>query len=187
MKQNVLVIAAVGVWLITKLTFHQMGSALEGHSICVMLNMLLMLTTIFLGLYYFFRSAERTEPNFVTDFKEALKIGGKYLLLFAGALAVYYNYIDSSIVDQRSANAIKFAEETVADEKRWQETVSQNPDLKSVTKEEYVANVKEGLATYNSMQSFLLLSIMATMMMMILYSITCVVLFRNLLFKEVKQ
>ena len=195
-------VAAFGlIWIIIKLSFFFSGNSEQGFYAGGITNILFILLICFWALKMKYDSLvtvsevgavengmERKllpqDSNFLDDVKTSMKAAGKYILIVAAFVFIYYSLIDmeygSRIIDSR----VELAKEQTATDESWQKVLENAPQLENYTKEEYVQKVRESAEQWTSPGRQTSLTLFGLFLLAIFYSILLVILFRKLLYRK---
>jgi len=200
-KENGVVAGFGLIWIIIKLSFFFSGNSEQGFYAGGMANILFILLICFWALKLKYdslvtisqegipengnqRKLLPQDSNFLDDVKTSMKSAGKYILIVAAFVFIYYSLIDSDysrrIIDQR----VEMAKEQTATDESWEKVLENAPQLQNFSKEEYIQNVRESAEQWTSPGRQTSLTLFGLFLLAILYSVILVVIFRKLLYRK---
>lgn len=200
-KENSVVVGFGLIWIIIKLSFFFSGNSEQGFYAGGITNILFILLICFWSLKMKYDSlvtisiegatengVERKmlpqDSNFLDDVKTSMKAAGKYILIVAAFVFIYYSLIDmeysSRIIDTR----VELAKEQTATEESWQKVLENSPQLQNFSKEEYVQKVRESAEQWTSPGRQTSLTLFGLFLLALFYSPLLVILFRKLLYRK---
>lgn len=176
-------IALAALWIIFKCVFYAYGLSDESFVPGVLINVFFVLVTGSFGLYMARRKNNFSSSHFLDDYKNALKGSVVFSILISVFVYVYYSQIDPSYMERKITSKIEMAEKQVATDAKFDQLVEQNPNLRKVSKKEYVANVKDDAQTIHSAYVQSTLSLLALMVLSLIYGLGVTVIFRKIVFR----
>lgn len=200
-KENGVVVAFGLIWIAIKMSFFLTGNSEQGFFAGGMANILFILLICFWALKLKYdslvtiaqengtengvqRKLLPEDSNFLDDVKTSMKAAGKYILIIAASVFIYYSVIDSEyssrIIDQR----VQLAKEQTATEESWQKVLENAPTLSEISKEEYIQHVREDAEVWTSPGRQTSITLFGLFLLAIFYSLLLVVTFRKLLYRK---
>jgi hypothetical protein len=149
----------------------------------VMINILFMLSSIAVGLYYHKRN-DAEGSNALLDIKNAMKAGFPYTLVVCVFLYFYYAKINPEY-NQRQLSDMKYEMKKVLDDPvKFEELKKSNEGFEVKTEEEIFAEMSKSSEAFYSARSITTISMLAMLILSILYSILVTVVYRRIVFRE---
>jgi hypothetical protein len=171
------------LWLIIRTVAGEMDLADYEVRIGVFANMLFLVLIPFLTLRREIAQSIEKQP-FIVDLRTALRPSILYVVLVSVLIYVYYSFINPEFIASKRAIAEEQLIKHVPDEAAYTLLQSEDPTLKSINREQYLAKNREGFDMFDSrgMQaggSFVALSFTA-----LIYGLIITVLLRKVLFRN---
>lgn len=179
-----LILAAM--WIAFKLIFFGFDQSEMSFTPGVMLNVLFILVASSLGLYISRKQNNFQHTHFLDDFKNALKGSVLYVVIISAFIYFYYGNIDTPYMERRIAEKIELAKEQTETPEKFQKLKENNPNLKNLSADQYVENVKKDAETIHSAYVQSTLSLLALFVLSLIYALGVAVIFRTIIFKNMK-
>jgi cell division protein FtsL len=182
--KKTLIIAFVfaALWMLIKYVAFVMGMFTFGSvQVYVLINMLCLTGAIAVSLY-FAKKSETESGNLLQDIRKALAGGMFYTLMVSIFLYVFYAKIHPAYNNYQ----INQAKELLANPKNIDKIRSKNPDLENKSdKEIRTMSLRQSKQIANPSFTFVI-SLLALTLYSILNSMVIAIIYRKLLFKQVK-
>jgi hypothetical protein len=128
------------IWIILALVIYLAGYSREAFGMGIMINMLCLLVSVCLALFFTKREQKYSAGIFLEDFKVALQGGVVYAIVVSAFVYIYHEYIDSGIKDSLIENQVNMLHERYADKSAYEELQRQDPTWKDKTYDDFIEN-----------------------------------------------
>lgn len=166
------------VWLGIRFVMGEMWDVEKAQNAGVLINILFILTLVFLGINRQYRTLQGKESSFFDDFKVCMKPAMLYVLVAVACIGVFYAWISNDIQELRSAYTETF-NTGIADEANRTKFLSEHPDLAGKSVEELMAMNKENVERNVSVQTRFMGSLLALTFIGFAYSLLAVFFWRT--------
>lgn len=170
------------VWVFIKMIFFWSG--ITGYNVVpsVMINILLLLSSIAIGLYL----QKRKDPyagNALRDIKNAMTAGVPYILVVCLFLYTYYNKIDTDFNKHQIAEAHIGIKKLIDSPEGLKEVRESNEEFEVMTKEEIYDSLKMGPEGFYNPKATTVVALLAMLLLAMLNSILITIVMRKVIFK----
>lgn len=148
------------------------------------INMLFLLLSISLGLYFYFQKREDHDVSMITELKQGLKAGMIYTFIISGFLFLYYNNIDDAVIYNMQRERIEQFESDLSDPDRLRVIKEGNAAFELMTADEILEEATSNIEGFISARSVFLISLMGMMMLSVFYSLLITIIYRKVLFRD---
>jgi hypothetical protein len=172
-------------WFVLKCIFFFAGmedSMVPG----IMLNILFLLGSIALGLFFKKKAENYVEVNFLDDMKTAIKSGMAYVGLMFVLIYSFYSFVDPNYVEKIKEQQKKEITEILDDPKEFEKVRSENENLKGLSKEDIIDIQTDQAARFVSPIFMSTIALLSMMTGCFINSLIVVLLFKNVLFRKMK-
>ena len=169
-------------WCIIKYAFFLYDPMAEIKPM-VMINILFMLCSIAVGLYYHKRS-DTEGSNALLDIKNAMKAGFPYTMVVCLFLYFYYAKINPEY-NQRQISDMQYELKKVLDDPaKFEDLKNSNTGFEVKTKEEILSEMTKSSKAFYSASAITTIGLLAMLILSILYSILVTVVYRRIVFRD---
>lgn len=147
-------------------------------------NLLLLLASVAIGLYLYFKRRTTRKEDIMKEIKEAMKAGVTYTTIVSAFLFIYYNNINTTFFENIKTEQIDALKEAVYDPETLATMRSGNATLQMMEPEEMIQVRTKQLDQFMSPKFMLIISLLGMMLMSILYSILVTIIYRSVLFRN---
>lgn len=171
-------------FVILKMIFHFTGMFRGNITPMAMTNMLCLLLSVSVGLYFHFLTRKDPSESFMSELKQGLKAGMVYTFIVSVFLYLYYSQIDQKVIFDMQSERIEYFREALNDPAQFAQIKNSNKAYELMTAEEMLEDFRANTITIISARSVFLMSLMAMMLLSIAYSLTITIIYRTVLFRK---
>lgn len=152
----------------------------------IMVNMLLLLASVAVGLFFKKKAENYADVNFLDDMKIAIKSGMAYVGLVTLFIFSFYKWVDPNYIQGLRDQKEKQVTEYLSDDENLKNAKEQNQNLQDLSREDIIdLQVEQATAVYSPFFTATF-SILSMMTGVFINSLLVVFLFRNVLFRDMR-
>jgi hypothetical protein len=183
-RETIVILILAVVWLLLRSAMPAIIGSDSSYTLGVFANLFFLLLAVYWSLRDLYSPGRPEDGNFLTDMKQALRAGSKYVILVTGFIFLTYSYIHKDYLAGKASMQLEAAKEELAKEGALEAVIEANPQLAGKTKEELMEMKTEQIQAFLSPQTQTLFSLVALMFMNMVYSVLIVLLFRKVLYDK---
>jgi hypothetical protein len=171
------------IWMLVKYLYHFIYPNSTEIKFTILINMLLLISSIALGLYLHKKLEGFKQGNMLSDIKNALTSGVFYTLFVSLFIYVYYAFINPQF-NEHQINEIKTSiKKEIDSEKGLKDIRKSQAAFEVKTKNQIYLELIKGPEMFYSAKSTFILSLLSLLLLSTLYSILITVIYRKILLK----
>ena len=172
-----------GLWIICKYVFFIVYPDATSITPLLFANMFFLLSSISVGLFLHKKQEGFTNGNTLTDIKAAMTSGLPYAIVVSLFIYVYYQKIDPGFNKHQIELAEKLIDKSLMDKNIISKMKLENPSFEMMSTLKIKSELLKGPRGFYKASSTAILSLLALMMLSLIYSIAITVIYRKIVSK----
>ncbi|TNE55121.1 MAG: DUF4199 family protein [Bacteroidetes bacterium] len=172
------------IWIVAKVAYHLFFPNTGMLQPMILLNMLLLLSSVSFGLFYHKKQEGYTAGNALSDIKAAMTSGVVYAVIVSVFALLYYSYINPEFTEHQISEMETAIQLELDKPEGLKQIRSQNEEFEVLTKEQIYEELTKGLKSVYSAQSTFVLMLLGLVLLSTIYSLLVTIIFRKILFRK---
>lgn len=170
------------VWTVLRFVLRSTVGIDEARNSAILINILMILTVVFLSMWFFYRQRPVPVSGFLEDVKRCVRNAAMYIIGVAGGMGLYYGVLTNDIEELRNAHTLVRLNEIATEEglKTYIAATHADTNLSRASAEHQIIQEVHNQITLSKQ---LLFGIPLLLVASIFYALLTVVFWRQVLLK----
>jgi hypothetical protein len=170
------------LWTVLRLVLRNTVGITEARNAAILINILMILTVVFLSMWFFYRQRPAPVSSFLEDVKRCVRNASMYIIGVAIGMGLYYGVMTNDIEELRNAHTLVRLEE-ISTEEGLQAYVSATRSDPGISRAAAEHQIIQDVHSQISLSKQLLFGIPLLLVASIFYALLTVVFWRQVLLK----
>lgn len=173
-------------WMLIKYVYHLINPDTLDLKLTIFSNMLLLISSISLGLYLHKKQEGFSQGNALSDIKAAMTSGVIYTIFSCGFIYLYYAVINPDFNAHQISEVKTEIKKEIENPEGLKRIQASQETFEVMTKEQIYKELVKGPEVFYAAKSTFVISLLSLLLLSTLYSILITIIYRKILLKNLK-